>query len=182
MADVKWIYFFREDERRPFHTDTNCNVLENKCVRVKPRSFVDFWTAFHYEHCCWNFEAGYNLQWRDREEVCRRDNKDRKHHDTKTSTVTATCEKPLTLANNGVVTDVQHAISTNNIHGDSKRNELDDIRNGRRSTHSVFGALGYSTTICNYPTLFGVGGGYDFARCREDFDHWEVFGKFGIQF
>jgi hypothetical protein len=186
LADVKYRYVFRADERRPLNSNFNCKVTDSECIRVRPGSTIDFWTALHYEHCCWNLEAGYNLYFRDKEKICFRNNKDRKHHDTKTGTVTVTAcnTKPLTDAVNGAATDAhQNGISTNNIRGESRHDRaLDNVRNGRVTTHTVYGALGYSTSICNYPTLLGVAGSYEFARCREAFDYWSVFGKIGVQF
>ena len=188
LADVKYRYVFRADERRPLDSNRSCSVTDSQCIRVKPGSTVDFWTALHYEHCCWNFEVGYDLYWRDREKVCFRNNKDKKRHETN---VTATaCElRPLTDVTtgytNGVVTDANQNLSgalNNTKGGESKYNKLHNGRNGRVTTHNVYGALGYSTSICNYPALLGIGGSYEFARCKEAFDYWSVFGKIGVQF
>ncbi len=75
MADLRYAYFVKGDERRTFdlckngdwsrnllvvtneaRTDTMPGVnFFTKCIPVKPRSEFELWTALHYEWCSWNF-------------------------------------------------------------------------------------------------------------------------------
>jgi|GEM_PF-1124145 len=41
------------------------------CVNVKPKSMIDLWLALHYASDNWDIEVGYDLWWRQEEEITR---------------------------------------------------------------------------------------------------------------
>lgn len=93
MFEAKYNYYFRATERRSFDLTANGDwsrylLLQTQTsgltvptpipainvftmdASVRPGSQFQIWTAMHYQLCQWEFEAGYNLWYRQQEKVC----------------------------------------------------------------------------------------------------------------
>ncbi|MBA3954669.1 hypothetical protein H0X48_05110 [Candidatus Dependentiae bacterium] len=204
MADVKYLHFFEANERRsfdlnngdwsrflqvatqnqPFLSQPAINLL-SPCVRVKPRSLVEFWTALHYEWCNWNVEVGYNLWYRQAERICLR------NLDCLSNfgifDIAQVCN--LQAASASQATIDQGLNGSNVAPSDATFTPLtrSDINvhsaeHPRALSHKIYAAVGCDKTICNYQTTLGLGGSYEFGQCRSALDNWAVFAKLGIGF
>lgn len=89
LAEVKYRYAFSAKERRIFdlqlnrqwsrymllvdEADKNIPFLASNhlalCTKVKPKNNLDIFVALNKSHNCWQFEAGYDFFYRDRESI-----------------------------------------------------------------------------------------------------------------
>lgn len=206
LADFKYRYVFAADERRSF--DFCCNGplsrfmltttagencagqsainLFSPCVRVEPRSTINFWTALHWEWCRFNAEFGYELWFRDCERIFLK-NTCGQSKNVGLFNLAGTCRGSASASqaqisqgvngSNGLVGDrVFTAVSNSDL-------LLASGANSRVITHKLYGALGYNFCLCDSPALLGVGGSYEFARHergRGALEQWSVFAKLGL--
>jgi len=90
LGDFKYRYVFKSREMRSFDLTPNGDWSRYLLVvtpdqllsptpainqltfntQVTPGSTVELWTAAHYQHCNMHLEVGYNLWWRDTEDIC----------------------------------------------------------------------------------------------------------------
>ena len=90
MTELLYLFRLKHKENRTFDFCTNgplsrfllgatcdnpgttfaLNNLLTTCVRVEPRSQIEWWLAGRYQWCNWGFELSYNLFWRDKERIC----------------------------------------------------------------------------------------------------------------
>jgi hypothetical protein len=204
MLDAKYTHYFPARGQRVFDVCPNgdwsrflqvvnaatpafsvpaLNTL-TQSVRIAPRGTLDVWAAFHYELCCWNIEAGYNLWWRQAERLCLQ------------------CPFPSTIGIldiPGLCSILPATSSTFRINqsivgpcpavSDATFTPLTsaniNLLSGsqpRSLSHKVYGACSYNTDICETPIMAGVGGSYEFARHHNALEQWTVWGKLGISF
>jgi hypothetical protein len=201
QTELLYQYRLRSEERRTFDykngslsrfllvasaTNTENPVsglsqLEN-CVRVEPRSQLEWWANFHYQWCNWAAEVSYNLWFRDAEKVSYT-NFDFENTGiflgnckppALTSCSTATIATlPLTGTADAVFTGLKS--SDVNLHSGAAQKAL---------THKFSGAVAYNNVFADcYPFYVGLGAGYEFASCkyrRHALENWSVYGKWGI--
>ena len=60
-------YFLVVDQSAPGLPFPAANITTSK-VKYSPRSTIQWWLGLNYEYCDWDFEVGYNLFWRQKEQ------------------------------------------------------------------------------------------------------------------
>jgi len=202
MADFKYRYVFSATQRRSFDLRNNGDWsryllivtpneplnslpginLFTQQVKVSPRNTVDLWLAAHYAYCGFNFEFGYDFWWRQEEKVCR---KCPLRSDFGIQTL-ALCSLPITSASTANIS--QTAVGDNATRTDSSFVELTgadlDISSGTHpSSHSstLYAALSYNDSICDYPVMLGLGGSCEFAT-KNALEQWAVWFSAGVGF
>ena len=191
MADANYRYSIAENERRSFDfcqygqwsrflpvgkvgsskTQPAINLF-SPCVRIEPRSFVEFWTALHYQCCNWALEAGYDLWYRENERIYLENKcKSRKNLVIYDQTDLFGCE---TSKNTNHVTQV--IAEDLNVCSAAAPQVI---------THKIFAAASYNYDWNMRPTMLGFGGSYEFSEhhgSRGAPDKWTIFGKAAIAF
>ncbi len=154
-------------------------------ANVQPRSTIQWWIAAHYEHCNYDFELGYNLWWRQKEDL-----KDCLSAPCKTVGIydltcvgvdcrTASTATIGTYAQDITIDDAFTAITANDF----------NVQSGLADealTNKFYAAGSYQGTVCDsYDYLFGFGGSYEFVsdkyRCAA-LPKWAIFGRFSLMF
>lgn len=155
-------------------------------VDVTPGSTVEFWTALHYHWCAWNFEAGYNLFWKDCEQICIKCPKDL---GVGIYDLSGDCQGNPVSASEANITQTVVNAGTNVAPSDAtfttvKSSDL-NLASGsspRALSHTVYGAFSYNSEIWCMPVMLGFVGSYEFARCNTTFEQWGVYVKSAISF
>jgi len=209
MADLKYRFVLPHCERRLFDLCSNgpwsryllVATPENPSmpmpgvnffaqnVDVKPRSTIDFWTALHYNWCELNFEFGYDLFWRQAENICLNCPSDLCvgiydiNGDCQGNPVSASCAQICqTIAGASVgganvapsdATFVTLSTTDFNLLSGSAPSAL---------SHTVYGAVSYDSEIWCLPVMIGFIGGFEIARCNTTFQQWLVALKTGMSF
>lgn len=141
------------------------NIL-TQGLKVKPGSQLDALVAFAFNSSGFTIDFGYNMFWKDSEDVWLKNWKD----DT------------YALANANYVTSNQFdsgvdALQTLN------RADLDVAAAATPSlfTHKLFAGLGYTMNIYqDYPLSFGIGGSYEFGTSNADLENYAVWAKIAV--
>jgi hypothetical protein len=152
-------------------------------VKVTPGSTVQWWLALNYEWCNWNFEAGYNLFWRQQEKISL-DNCD-------------TFGQTIGIYNlgciSGCTTSSTATIGTFNPVSDATfvpltlaDLNLSSGAAGKVLTNKFYGAVATRGYVCPcVDWLASLAASYEFAngnsRCSA-LNYWAVFGKFSLIF
>lgn len=203
MLDANYRYVFARCERRSFDLcgrgdwSRFLQVVSNDArsfsqpginfftqdVKVTPRSTAQLWTALHYAWCAYNFEVGYNLWWRQCEDICLRS----KLCPVGVYDISGECSRNPTSANCTNIS--QSLVPPNKAQSDAVFTALCNkdlnLRSGaapKALTNKVYGAFSYNAEPCCIPVMIGVGGAYEFARCHEALNNWSVFLKTGVSF
>jgi hypothetical protein len=157
------------------------NVLSNG-VDVTPGSQLDAIFALAYNNGGLTFDLGYNLYYREEEDV-----------DLK--------------CNSCCSSDVQYAIAARNFDtriafGDDATSanlnidqcigpkkaiskcdiDTDAAATPSQCTNGIYGGLGYHFKKWDYPLLMGIGGKYDWASSNSEFDSWSIWAKLAVSF
>lgn len=162
------------------------NALES-CVRVEPRSQLEWWANFHYQWCNWSAEFSYNLWFRDCEKIsCANfDFGNTGIFDmTRCTTQTSnSCAKIDTLPLAGTPDQTFVNIQSGANGACSYVNNCSAIAK-RVLTNKISGAIGYNNVWCDcYPWYLGFGAGYEFASSkykRHALENVSIYGKMGI--
>ncbi len=139
------------------------NVLTEK-VKVQPRSTIQWWLGLNYEYCNWDFEIGYNLWWRQKEQI-------------KESSIIVPANISLYDITGGNATS---ALTLANI-------DVASAVAGRALTNKVYGAFSTFGCVCEgcFDWMGGVGASYEFVtkhdRCSA-LQNWAVFVKGAVSF
>lgn len=154
------------------------NVITQKLL-IKPGHQLEGMIAGSFS--CSNFvaDAGYNLFWKDSENVWFKRWKDNVYgivpqtFNVQTDTLLAV--KPTS---NPAITD-KEAVKLLN-----KENlDLDAVRTPAFFTHTIFASFGYNYKCCDHTTIFvGIGGSYELATDDDIFDRYSVWLKAGVSF
>jgi hypothetical protein len=146
-------------------------------VDVTPGSQFDGIFDFTYNNGGFNFDLGYNLYYRDREDV------DRKQ-DLPAST--------YAVASRGFDCEIgaQQAIAHADIDGDLATLWYVDNAHLNTSvaetpsqlTNSIYAGMGYTPKNWDIPLMMGIGGKYEFASNNAVLEQWSVWGKMGVTF
>lgn len=206
MTELLYLFRLKHKENRAFDFKTNgplsrfllgatvaaptnpvaINNLLESCVRVEPRSELNWWLAGRYQWCNWGFELSYNLFFRDRERIC---GAAFNFDDFGIADLTcAVSGRPVTTNSTATVAQTQQQ----RVH-DATFVKLDvanvNLASGaacRDLTNTVAGAVSYNNVWCEcYPWYLSLGGRYEFASQkyrRSAFEGWGVFGKAAISF
>ena len=160
-------------------------------VRVRPRSMVDMWFALHYNYEEWNVELGYDLWWRDREQVrpgksfdlcCRdiviydwaavdADCPPREH----TSASRATIDQ-ASFGRNAAPSDAEVTVLTNS------QLDRNSATHGTALSHKFYIAASYNTNFIDHPTSLGFGTSYEYGNNNKALDQWAIYLKTSFGF
>ena len=209
MADLKYRFILPHCERRLFDLCSNgpwsryllVVTPENPSmpmpgvnffaqnVDVRPRSTIDFWTALHYNWCELNFEFGYDLFWRQAEDICLKCPSDLCvgiydiNGDCQGNPVSASCAQICQTVAGASVGGVNIAPSDATfINASTADFNLLSGSAPSALTHTVFGAISYDSEIWCLPVMIGVIGGFEIARCNTSFQQWIISLKTGMSF
>jgi len=203
MADMKYRYVFSATERRSFDLCNNgdwsrylllanindpftplpaINTLTTD-VKVRPGSTIDFWTALHWERCNWGVEVGYDLFWRQTENVRLKE----------IPALTglgifdlrgASVLNPASASTATIAQSVAQVVSNATfVSLQASDLNVQSAAHPRALTHKFYGAVDYRLCWCDYPILLGIVGSYELARPKANaLEQWAVFGKLGITF
>lgn len=201
QTELLYQYRLRSEERRAFDysngslsrfllvaASTNASnpvsglsALE-QCVRVEPRSQLEWWANFHYQWCNWAAEVSYNLWFRDREKIsCT-------NFDFNNTGIFLEHCVPPTLTSNSTATiaTLPLAGTADTVFTALKSSDV-NLNSGaaqRVLTHKFSGAVAYNNVWADcYPFYVGLGAGYEFASKkyrRHALENWSVYGKWGI--
>ena len=203
LFDFKYQHAFGAREKRSFDLDLNGDwsryllVVEEDSPAVSfpginlftldadvtPGSKVNMWTAFHYEGSSWDLEFGYNLWWRQKEQVgLRCDLPDNFGildlsglGGTPTSSSTANISQSVEGAN-ATVSDATF------VRLETKDLNLDSAAHPRALTHKIYASIGRDTAFRGRPMLFGINGSYEFAQGNTALEQWAFWANVGISF
>ena len=209
MADLKYRFVLKHCERRLFDLCNNgvwsryllVVTPENPSmpmpgvnffaqnVDVKPRSTIDFWTALHYNYCEFNFEVGYDLFWRQHEEICLKCTSDL---GVGIYDINGDCQGNPVSASNALICQTVAGATTNTaaiapsdatfVNVCTSNFNLTSGSAPSALTHTIYGALSYDSEIWCIPAMIGFVGAFEFARCNTSFQQWWVAVKTGISF
>lgn len=203
LFDSKFRYQFKHEQRRSFDLckngdwsryllivleDARCmtqpaiNCLTN-CVGVEPRISFDIWTAVHYAHCNWDFEAGYNFFFRQAEKISCKTICDGNFgifdlgnfcSGNRTSSSCATISESVVEPNKAPSDSEFISLTADDIN-------LRSAAHPRVITNKLYGSLAYNYDWPCQSLLLGLGGSFEFADKRA-LEQWAVWGTVGIGF
>lgn len=204
QTELLYQYRLRHDERRAFdynngplsrfllvapsddvdNPTSGYNALQN-CVRVEPRSQLEWWANFHYQWCNWAAEFSYNLWFRDCEKIsCA--TFDFGKNGIFDMTHCATTNNPLTSNSTATIATLVNTGKSDASFVTLKSSDV-NLCSGiakRVITNKISGAFAYNNVWCDcYPWYVGFGAGYEFASKkdrRHALENWSVYGKWGI--
>ena len=150
------------------------NVLTRR-VDVEGGSKVDTFVALTCAVRGFTIDLGYNLFYKDQEEICFQSWKN------DTYAIAATDYDPITEF------DVfsSDAINSGVSRSDSRAIQCIDIcpevaASSSQLTHSIFAGLGYEYDAWNVPFLVGLGGSFEWADRRTAIEGWSLWAKIGF--
>ena len=199
MAELKYRYRFKSHEKRIFDLcngrlsrfllvapkeDPTCPVSATQfvrsCASVKPGHMLEWWLGLHYTCCNWGFELGYNLWWREREELCA--NKfDFENHGIYDLT---RCEN-LTSHSRARISDAfgNGTPDTEFVELTPQDVCISSAAAQEALSHTFSGAIAYNNEWCSYPVSLAFGARYEIAghkRHTSTLENWGVFGKISV--
>lgn len=157
-------------------------------VDVTPGSQLDGMVAFAYNNGGFSFDLGYNMYFREAEDV---DMKDAfvagsyavaaQKLDTKASSHNSLPATGVFTTGVNDVTDGGAAALTSAI---ISKDTLDvtAAETPSQFTHTIFAGLGYTFKEWDNPLMLGVGGKYEFASKNSALEMWGIWAKIGIGF
>lgn len=162
-------YFLIAKDTDPVATPA-ANILTRN-VDVTPGSQLDAIIQLAYNNGGFNFEIGYNLFWKDAEEV----DKDFHWNETEYYVVDpdwVTTDNAFAHGDDAYSTAItKHMISTEAAETPSQL------------TNKIYGGLGYIFKKWEYPLMLGIGAHYEFADRNEGgIENWGIWGKLGVAF
>ncbi len=159
------------------------NYLSQYSVDVTPGSQLDGILAFAYNNGGFTFDLGYNLYYREDEDVKLKCNPcacndaccsvaageygiAERSFDTKGKFEAKNIDQCI---------GPKKAISTCDI-------DVDAASTPSQCTNGIYGGMGYHFKKWEYPLLMGIGGKYDWASSNSEFDSWSVWFKLALSF
>lgn len=141
------------------------NIL-TKNVEVTPGSQLDAIVQLAYNNGGFNMEIGYNLFWKDEEEVKKPHWKDATYY---------LAERTYDPAVKFTTAD-GFEITKENINKEAAETPS-------QLTNKIYGGLGYIFKKWEYPLMLGIGAHYEFAdRDEGGIENWGIWGKIGVAF
>ncbi|MBY0353424.1 hypothetical protein K2W90_03605 [Candidatus Babeliales bacterium] len=151
------------------------NKLTVNCD-VTPGSQLDMIVAFAYHCCGFTFDLGYNLFFREEEDV------DRKGA-IFGELVNAAGAWGIVHANRnvagGIANDGSHFVEAIT---DSKNVTTDNAQTPDQLTHKIYAGLSYATYSWDVPLFVGLHGHYEWASDNSGISNWGIGGKAGVAF
>jgi len=155
------------------------------CVRVEPRSQIDWWANVHYQWCNWGAEFSYNLWWRDNEDIHARNFDFGGRGIFDNSAVGINTNNPTTGSTTTLAT-----LPLQGVHDATFVSLTNDDVNycsasaKRVLTNKISGAFAYNNVWSDcYPWTLGFGAAYEFAsdnnKCHA-FENWSIYGKMDL--
>jgi len=187
QTELLYQYRLRHDERRVFDYSNGSlsrfllvapqNDVDNpvsgynaliNCVRVEPRSQLEWWANFHYQWCNWSAEFSYNLWFRDCEKIsCATFDFGNNGIYDMTRCTDRTSNSCATIAALPLTGTADTSFVTLQSGGDKKECSHVNLCSAiakRVLTNKISGAIGYNNVWCDcYPWYLGFGAGYEFA-------------------
>ena len=207
MTELLYLYRLHHKENRSFDlcangplsrfllgaTSTNpanpvaINNLLESCVRVEPRSQLEWWLGGRYQWCNFGFELSYNLFFQNREKIC---GGNFNFDDFGIADLSCPTGAGFVPTTNSTATVCQ--TQAERVHDATfvKLTPADvNLRSGgacSQFSNTIAGAVSYNDVWCNcYPWYLSIGGRYEFAsreKRRSTFENWGVFGRAAISF
>jgi len=151
-------------------------------VKVTPRSTIQWWIGLNYEYCDWDFEAGYNLYWRQREQIKTSSVAD---FTTTAGVYNLASGVAAVTASDATITSVGTADATF-IPLTAANLNITSAEAGRVLSNKVYGAFSWMGCACNcFDWMAGFGASYEFvtgnSKCNA-LSSWAVFSKVAIGF
>ena len=164
---------------RPSISGSRCYHLKGK---VLPRSTIQWWLGLNYDYCDWDFEVGYNLFWRQKEQLkqdCVPLPTTVGVYNLNGCGLSQFTASNATITNSGTADAVFVGLSRNNV-------DIASGLAGRLLTNKVYGAVAWDGCICDcFEWMTGFGGSYEFVvkhdKCNAP-SAWAVFGKLAVSF
>lgn len=201
MSDLKYIHKFRAKEKRMFDLKNgplsrfllvvpeeeddrmlpeSATKFLRHCVKVNPRSTLDWWLALRYNWCNWGFEGAYNFFWRQKECVSR----PRVNFRTRGIFDMTRCMN-LTSHSTAIISDVfgEGTPDATFVELTSADVAVNSAAAREARSHTFSGTLCYSDSWCNYDVSVAIGARYELAdrhRQTSTLENWGVFGKASI--
>ncbi len=145
------------------------NLLTQK-VNVERGSQLDGVALMSFKTHGFVFDLGYNVFWKERENVNVKSWNDGVYGIALSSFDTATAFD--TIVN-----------TYNELPINSADLDTNAAANPSALTNKVFAGVGYAGTLCEkYPSSIGLGGSYEFASTNAEVEQWSVWAKAGISF
>lgn len=202
LTDFNYRFVFKHDECRTFDLIPNgpfsryilvvdqanpglpfqaANITTSR-VSVAPRSTIQWWLGLNYEYCCWDFEIGYNLFWRQKERFkgdCVPLPTTVGIYNLNGCGVSSLTASNATMTDSGTADAVFVGIPSSAIN-------IDSGLAGRVLSNKVYGALSWTGCACDcFEWMAGFGASYEFVskhdRCNA-LQNWAVFGKWAVGF
>jgi len=167
-------YLLGEDKKYLLHPAAN---ILTRDVEVEPGSQIDTFIALAYKCGSFTFDLGYNLYWKEGENVClnRCNWTDNKYAIAAFNFSTCSAGDPFDVTGDDDAQPVDTPINFCNI--DTSVAETPSML-----SHSIFGGIGYIFKNWEYPLMLGLGGAYEFGDDRAAADSFTVWGKLGFSF
>lgn len=158
------------------------STITTSKVEISPRSTIQWWVGLNYEYCDWDFEVGYNLFWRQKEQLkqnCIPLPTTVGIYNLNGCGLSPVTASNATMTNSGVADAVFVGISPSNIN-------IASGLAGRLLTNKVYGALSWTGCACDcFEWMAGLGGSYEFVvnhdKCN-GLNNWAVFAKWAVGF
>lgn len=153
------------------------NLLTVDCD-VTPGSQLDMIVAFAYHYCGFTFDLGYNMFFREEEDV------DRKGStaifgELITGPGSWGIVKPSVGANNGILDD---NTGFSQLLVDSKNVTTDNAETPSQLTHKIYAGVAYATYGWDVPLFVGLNGHYEWASDNSGISNWGIGAKAGVAF
>ncbi len=152
------------------------NVLSHNGVDVTPGSQFDGILALAYNNGGFSADLGYNLYYRDEEDVDFRGKIEEDRFGV-ASVFYRTNLENYTFGTNPIDFDGEETawISRKDV-------DEDAAATPSQLTNGIYGGLGYHFKKWEYPFLMGIGGKYDWANENSIPNSWMVWGKLSLSF
>ena len=203
MSDFNYRYVLKHDECRTFDLCPNgafsrfllvapatnhnlalpgVNFFTQK-VPVTPRSTIQWWLALNFQYCAWDFEFGYNLFWRQKEQI-----KCVQNFCTSIGIFDFNRTEGRTSLSNATIATAPGEIASDPVFVPLTKANLNisSAEAGRALTNKFYGAFSWNGDVCGcVDWMAGFGASYEFvsgsSRCNA-LPFWGVFGKGGVSF
>lgn len=160
------------------------NVLSNS-VDVTPGSQLDGILALAYNNGGFTADLGYNLYYREEEDVklkCNSCNSCNSCCSSSDATAQyAIAARDFDTANAFAEANIDKCIGTGKVIS-SCDIDTDAASTPSQCTNGIYGGLGYHFKKWEYPLLMGIGGKYDWASSNSELDSWTIWAKLAVSF
>jgi hypothetical protein len=201
---LNYRYLFESSECRPLKLNCICspyvllgkvgvtgpltpavNYLSQYSVDVTPGSQLDGILALAYNNGGFTFDLGYNLYYREDEDVKLKCNACNPCCDPCCAVDTCAqygiAARNFDTANAFAVTNIDKCIGTGKVISTCDI-DVDAASTPSQCTNGIYGGMGYHFKKWEYPLLMGIGGKYDWASSNSEFDSWSVWFKLALSF